>query len=50
MVVRTTVVNLCLNHHRRVRREAIRLTRHGASPSAVSDRAAELDATLRRLP
>jgi len=48
--LRTTVVNLCRNHHRRTSRELIRLTRHGAGPSAVSERAAELDATLRRLP
>lgn len=48
--LRTTVLNLCRNHHRRARREALRMIRHGASPTAVSERAAELDATLQRLP
>lgn len=48
--LRTTVVNLCRNHHRRASREALRLARHGVSPSAVSERAAELDASLHRLP
>lgn len=48
--LRTTVVNLCRNHHRRTSREALRLARHGVGPSAVSERAAELDETLRRLP
>ena len=46
----TTVVNLCHNHHRRSSREVLRLTRHGPSPLAVSERARELDATLYRLP
>lgn len=48
--LRTTVVNLCRNHHRRASREALRLARHGVAPTAVSERAAELDASLRRLP
>ena len=48
--LRTTVLNLCRNHHRRVRREVLRMTRHGVSPTEVSERAAELDATLQRLP
>jgi RNA polymerase sigma factor (sigma-70 family) len=48
--LRTTVVNLCRNRRRASDREASRLVRHGASPSTVSDRAAELDATLWRLP
>lgn len=48
--LRTTVVNLCRNHHRRMNREALRLARHGVQPTAVSERAAELDETLYRLP
>ncbi|MBI5089594.1 MAG: sigma-70 family RNA polymerase sigma factor [Actinobacteria bacterium] len=48
--LRTTVVNLCRNHHRRTNREAVRLARHGVEPPAVSERAAELDETLHRLP
>lgn len=48
--LRTTVVNLCRNHHRRTTRESLRLARHGVAPSAVSERAAELDASLHRLP
>lgn len=48
--LRSTVVNLCRNHHRSASREARRLVRFGPPPSGVSDRAAELDATLRRLP
>lgn len=48
--LRSTVVNLCRNHHRSAGREARRLVRFGLPPSGVSDRAAELDATLRRLP
>lgn len=48
--LRTVVVNLCRNHHRSARREALRLVRHGPSPTQVSERAAELDASLRRLP
>jgi len=48
--LRTTLVNLCRNHHRRTGREALRLVRHGVTPTVVSERAAELDATLQRLP
>jgi RNA polymerase sigma factor (sigma-70 family) len=48
--LRTTLVNLCHNHHRSTSRAALRLVRHGHSPSSVSERAAELDATLHRLP
>lgn len=48
--LRTTVVNLCRNHHRRTARESLRLARHGVAPSAVSERAADLDASLHRLP
>ncbi len=48
--LRTTVVNLCRNHHRRTSREALRLARHGVTPLDVSERAAELDASLHRLP
>lgn len=48
--LRTTVLNLCRNNQRRTRREGLRMVRHGVSPTAVSERAAELDATLRRLP
>jgi len=48
--LRTTVVNLCRNHHRRLGREALRLARHGVTAPAVSDRAAELGASLHRLP
>lgn len=48
--LRTTIVNLCRNHHRRTSREALRLARHGVPPAAVSERAAELDASLHRLP
>lgn len=48
--LRTTLVNLCRNRRRTVSRESKHLTRHGLSPVAVSDRAAELDATLHRLP
>jgi len=47
--VRTTLVNLCHNQRRSSRRESVRHTRHGPSPATVSDRAAELDATLGRL-
>ena len=47
--IRTTLVNLCHNQRRSNRRESIRHTRHGPSPATVSDRAAELDATLQRL-
>lgn len=48
--VRTTLVNLCHDQRRSAGREAARLARHGVSQTAVSERAAELDATLRRLP
>lgn len=48
--LRTTVLNLCRNHHRRARREVLRMTRHGVSATEVSERAAELEATLQRLP
>ncbi len=48
--LRTTLVNACHNQRRSTSRESIRHTRHGPSSTAVSDRAAELDATLRRLP
>lgn len=48
--LRTTVVNLCRNHHRRTSREALRLAHHGVTPPTVSERAAELDASLHRLP
>jgi RNA polymerase sigma factor (sigma-70 family) len=48
--LRTALVNLCHNQRRSRNREAIRFTRHGASPTTVSDRAHELDATLHRLP
>jgi len=48
--VRTTLVNLCHNQRRSFGRELHGYTRHGASPTVVSDRAAELDATLNRLP
>jgi RNA polymerase sigma factor (sigma-70 family) len=48
--LRTTVVNLCRNHHRRTTRESLRLARHGVAPPAVSERAADLDASLQRLP
>lgn len=48
--LRTTVVNLCRNHYRSASRESRRLIRYGAPPTSVSERAAELDATLRRLP
>ena len=46
----TTLVNLCHNQRRSDRQESSRLARHGHSPTMVSDRAAELDATLKRLP
>jgi DNA-directed RNA polymerase specialized sigma24 family protein len=48
--LRSTVVNLCRNQHRSASREARRLVKLGPPPSGVSDRAAELDVTLRRLP
>jgi len=48
--LRTTLVNLCRNQRRAKVREAVRFTRHGASPTTVSDQAQELDATLHRLP
>lgn len=48
--LRTTVVNVCRNHHRAARREELRLVRHGPVASEVSERAAELEATLLRLP
>lgn len=48
--LRTTVVNLCRNQHRSASRESRRLIKFGPPPSSVSDRASELDATLRRLP
>lgn len=35
--LRTTLVNLCRNHHRRTGCEALRLVRHGATPTVVSD-------------
>lgn len=47
--LRTTLVNLCHNQRRSMNRESIRRSRLGPSPTAVSDRAAELDATLHRL-
>lgn len=47
--LRTTLVNLCHNQHRSRHRESIRRSRHGPSPEAVSERAAELNATLLRL-
>lgn len=48
--LRTALVNLCRNQRRASTRESVRLTRHGVSPTTVSDRARELDATLHRLP
>jgi len=48
--LRTTLVNLARNRHRADQRETLRLVRHGPEPGQVSERAAELDATLRRLP
>ena len=47
--LRTTLVNLCHNQRRSRDREAVRLGRHGASPTTVRDRVRELDATLHRL-
>lgn len=47
--VRTTLVNLCHNRRRSTSREAHHFTRHGPSPTTVSERAAELEATLHRL-
>jgi len=48
--MRSAVVNLCHNHRRSTTRETLRLARHGASTRTVSESAAELDATLQRLP
>ena len=48
--LRTTVVNVCRNHHRAARREELPLVRHGPVVSQVSERAAELEATPPRLP
>ena len=48
--LRTTLVNLARNAHRTMRREGLRLVRHGVDPDRVSFQAAELDATLMRLP
>lgn len=48
--LRTTLVNLCRNGHRSNIRETQRLARHGAQSEAEFDRAAELGATLHRLP
>lgn len=47
--LRTTLVNLCHNQRRSSKRESVRLARHGADPTTVSEHAAELDATLHRL-
>lgn len=48
--LRTTLVNLCRNAHRAKQRNDLRLASHGPSTTSVSDRAAELNATLHRLP
>ena len=47
--IRTTLVNLCHNQRRSSRRESARHSRLGSNSATVSDRAAELDATLHRL-
>lgn len=47
--LRTTLVNLCRNDRRSSRREVSRRARHGACPTTVLDRSADLDASLRRL-